>query len=768
MRYFVATIISFLIVNPLVFGKKHFTIGICADNKDHTTVIERVKDEVEKIASNQYDLEFNETRYSHNDMVLASKQYKQEAQKSDLILTFGINNFHILSQINTYPVPTITSGISRIGWYNKGIGRKSNHRNRLVNRWNKFSPIRDIEAFYHLYPFKNIGIVINKKDIVGAEMKQSLDSIAKKKAFSFKLLPIVGTETLEQCDYNQFDAIYFANSRDINPLKFQPIIDEINRSKIFTFSSTQGTNYQQGILGTSQPKINIQQFSKRLAIGIVSEIEEELTNRYPSVYEPEERLYINIPTAKAVALPLSLMMLENVSFTNNVISSMEEPTLTLKASLQQVLIGNLTIEEAKKEVALSEMDVKEAKSDYIPKIGMEITTNYLDPKVAKASFGQKSEISGDASIKASQVIYSYDINKQVNIKKHLSSIEKDKLSIKTIEALYNTSSIYLNALMLQEMITIGYQNMQLTEKHLEVAKQKYKFGQTSKSDSYRLENQRISQIQDLITNTTKLQEAIKTLLVQMNIEESGEIKLATELLNKHFFQKQYEPLNSRILSQRRTLDLQNKLTNYVWTKTPIMGAFKHQREALYEKRKLYTKGKWIPTISAYGVVGDTFLKRGEGSIVQEGFPRIPNQMYQVGIKMSYPILNQNKRHIQSKKTKIEIQKMETQESFQRQQLEQKISSSLFTLQGELQKFRLAESNIEISKKSMELVQQNYAQGQCSIIDVIDAQNNFINTKHQSIIIKLKYYTSLMEIENATGYFFSLHTIEENEKFLSQL
>ncbi|MDC1107341.1 TolC family protein, partial [Prolixibacteraceae bacterium] len=412
----------------------------------------------------------------------------------------------------------------------------------------------------------------------------------------------------------------------------------------------------------------------------------------------------------------------------------------------------------------------EARRDYLPDVKVEASGTYLDPEIAKASFGQKAEMTTDISLELSQVIYSYDASKNIQIKKHLAKAEKFKFTASQIDMLYQVTGSYLNALMLQEKLQIAYQDLQLTEQHLEVAKQKYILGQSSKSDVYRLQNQKIGQVQQIITNNAQLQEVIKGLNVQMNNEVSDSITLSTNLLDLSHIKSQYYPINSRLASKDKCHSLKASLVAYVWENTPSLRSIQSQRMALNEKMKIYGKGKWIPTISAYGTYSNTVLREGEGASTSlpAGFSAMPTEMYQMGVKLSYPIFNQNKRPIKRKITKVELQQMESQESYQKKMLEQDISSSILTLKGELQKIELADSNVEISKKSLDMIQENYAQGQCALIEVIDAQNSYIKSKHQSIIAKLDYYKTLMEVEKATGYFFSLHTAEMNENFLSQL
>ena len=84
------------------------------------------------------------------------------------------------------------------------------------------------------------------------------------------------------------------------------------------------------------------------------------------------------------------------------------------------------------------------------------------------------------------------------------------------------------------------------------------------------------------------------------------------------------------------------------------------------------------------------------------------------------------------------------------------------------------SNIEISKvaestagESLELTQNSYKEGAVPVIQLIDAQTNYLKAKLDSATAKYNYLISSMKLEREIGYFFLLQSDESNKDLLER-
>jgi len=151
---------------------------------------------------------------------------------------------------------------------------------------------------------------------------------------------------------------------------------------------------------------------------------------------------------------------------------------------------NLRLKSSKKEVELSEQDVKTSKSDYYPSVTADAGAYYVDPKLAEGSLGLNPEFSTSGAISLDQTIYSEASSANISIQKDLLKAEQEVYNTDELDAIFDASSVYFNALILKANLQIQSQNLSLTKTNLKVAKQNYEAGQAGKSDVLRFTSEK--------------------------------------------------------------------------------------------------------------------------------------------------------------------------------------------------------------------------------------------------------------------------------------
>ena len=81
------------------------------------------------------------------------------------------------------------------------------------------------------------------------------------------------------------------------------------------------------------------------------------------------------------------------------------------------------------------------------------------------------------------------------------------------------------------------------------------------------------------------------------------------------------------------------------------------------------------------------------------------------------------------------------------------------------------SNIELSKiseqtaqEALELTQTAYSSGSVNIIQLIDAQNNFLNAQLARASAIYNFMINAIQLERTMGYYFLLNSKEDNAEF----
>ena len=76
-------------------------------------------------------------------------------------------------------------------------------------------------------------------------------------------------------------------------------------------------------------------------------------------------------------------------------------------------------------------------------------------------------------------------------------------------------------------------------------------------------------------------------------------------------------------------------------------------------------------------------------------------------------------------------------------------------------------NLGFAKESLELSQNEYRNGAIPVIQLIDAQNNYIQAYLANSTAKFNYLLVSMHLQRAIGYFFIMGTDASNEKFVQR-
>ena len=71
---------------------------------------------------------------------------------------------------------------------------------------------------------------------------------------------------------------------------------------------------------------------------------------------------------------------------------------------------------------------------------------------------------------------------------------------------------------------------------------------------------------------------------------------------------------------------------------------------------------------------------------------------------------------------------------------------------------------ETAKEALELTQAAYTNGAVTIIQLIDAQNNYLNAQLAQTTAVYSFLINALQLERFLGYYFLLNTPEKNNEF----
>ena len=425
---------------------------------------------------------------------------------------------------------------------------------------------------------------------------------------------------------------------------------------------------------------------------------------------------------------------------------------------------NLALLSRKKEIALSAQSVKTSRSNYLPSVVAGTMGTYIDPNLAVLTNGQNTEFSTSGAIAVQQTLYSEATNANISIQKDLLESQKQTYNATELDAIFSAANAYFNALILKANVQIQNQNLNLTKKNLQIANQNFEAGQSGKSDVLRFTSERAQNTQTFIESINQLQQAYISLNQLLNNPIDLEIDVDDAELGQGILKNYNYNLLKDIIDD---VSLRNLFIEYLVKvaieNAPEIKSLDYNLKATKRTINLNGFGRFIPTLSLNGQYNKNFNQWGAGS--EQSL--ILDNNYNVGVQVSIPIFNRMQTNINKQTAEIQQQQLTINKQNIALGIDANINSAVLNLTNQIANIEISKISEKAAKQSLELTQVSYANGAVNIVQLLDAQNNYLSAQLSQITAVYNYLLSSIEIERYMSYYFLLHTQEENQDFIQK-
>jgi len=767
MRIYYFLIFLLISITGFSQSEKSLKVGILTDKTSEETEVmfQMLQHEIRSVIGQSKTVVFKEVLENNFNPVTAKDNYQQLLNNdTDIILAFGVINNIVLYQEKNYLKPIIVFGSVNSDFIDLPEHQKTSKINNITYLITPLSYTEDLDIFKTIYDYKNIGIIIDDFLPVVLPIKELLDDYFLKNKGSYELIPISKAHTM----LNDVDAVYLASGIYLKNVELKNLINAINQKKLPSFTAFGERDIEIGILATNQPDTNINQFFRRIALNIEAIVSGVNPSELPLYVEYKNKLSINYNTAIQIDFPIRYSLLARANFIESEDEPVSEYSLSIKDIMNNVVGENLSLEAEKKNINLSEQDVKIAKSNYLPNVDAVVNGVYLDPRVAELSNGQNSELSSSGSVVIEQLLYSENASANIAIQENLKNAQQEIYNSVELDALLNASVSYFNALILKTNVRIQNQNLQVTKRNLEFAEQNYDAGASGKSDVLRFRSQLSQNSQSLIDAGNQLQQAFNTIKQLMNNSIVNKIDIEDAELSTGVFKNyNYQTLLELLDNPKLQPFLIEFFIEEAKKNAPELKNIAYNLNAIGRNLRLNSGGRFIPTVALQGQYNLSISKSGKGSTYPIGIPAVPDGTYNVGLNISLPIFQKNQRNINRQTTIIQEDQLVIQKDNTKLNIEKNINDIILDIVGQIVNIEISKIAEETAKESLDLTQNAYKNGAVPVIQLIDAQTNYLQTQLGRSTANYKYLIASMQLERAMGYFFLMHSEIENQAFIQR-
>ncbi|MDT0621730.1 TolC family protein [Croceitalea vernalis] len=767
---------SIKIITNLIFGlffmllgwyghtqeKKIYRVGMMVDSQTPETrvLFDRLTTEVQSVVGEDGIIEFPGEFVLVNgfSVAMAEKNYDKLINGNvDIILALGSASNIVIQDQTAYLKPTILFGSVNTDFTELDLVKKTSGIENFTYLMGVQSFKDDLKTFKQLTDFKYVGIAIEEGISESLPLNATFDIIIKELEATYRLIPY---KTIDEIDANLqgLDALYMAGGFELQDDEIKILSDVLIEKRIPSFTSTGARDVQLGLMATNNSDDNTEQIIRRIALTIEAHVTGGLLSEQNVFIDFEQRLTTNFNTMQTLGVPIRYSLIERTDFVGDFQNQLSEKNYSILDIINDNLERNLTLQSQQKEIELSQQDVKTAVSNYYPNVSANATFTAIDESIVIPNLSP--EFSTDGNISLSQTIFSEGANANISVQKNLKKAQEANFNASQLDAVLEASNLYFNALVSKVNVQIQSQNLQLTKENLRIAKQNYEAGQSGKSDMLRFQSQMAQNTQTMIEAINQLDQAFIAINQLLNNPINYELDIVDANIGEGVFEAyNYEQLADLLDNPLLKEPFVAFLIEEAKNNSPELESLGYNLKAIKRNFNLNSFGRLIPTVALQANYNKNFNQWGAGSIDPS-----PVGNYNAGLSVSIPILNQFRTNINRQTAKIQLDQIEINKQNTELAIESNVSTAVLNIINQISNIRLSEVSVTAAKEALELVQTSYSEGAVSIIQLIDAQNNFLQAQLAQANATYNFLLNSIQLERFMGYNFLLHTREENDAF----
>lgn len=734
--------------------------------------------EVKALTEGEFDVRFDKvlvadfrakTINAHLDQLFADPEV-------DIVITLGPLSSHLVAKRADLPKPVIAPLV--IDPELQGLPMKrgaSGRRNLSYLVWS-WAPPRDLKAFAEIVPFEKLTIL--SAPYYGEVMPGFGAALAKlpqvAKGYSVVAVGSSADKALAEIPPDS-DAVYVGPLLHLPEAELQKLIDGLGDRRLPSFSMLGRRMVQMGVLASVAPEEDFPRLARRVAINLQRILLGEDPREMSVDFKREERLTINMSTARRIGFYPSWDVLTEADLLKSERKSVDRK-LNLLTAVKAALSANADLQAADQAVVVGAEEIALARANLLPRVDLGLTAGFIDRDRARASLGQAAERQMGVELGVTQVIYSERAWANMDIQKHLHRGREAERNVSRLDVIFEATSAYLNVLRAKTLETIQKDNLTRTRQNLELARLRNRIGASGPAEVYRWESQIANDRKAVISANSQRNIAEMQLnrVLRRPLEEpfvTEETALDDPFLitsDPRLFRALRDPWSFKVfrrlmveMSLERSPDLDQ-----------LDEAIKAQRRAIVSnKRRL-----WAPEIGLSFTLSHQLYAGGEGSegtielppTIPLTFPEADDTDWTLGLKLSLPLFEGTARYAEIRKAQAELRRLRLLREAASERIEQRVRSELHRAGASYPAIKLSRDAAEAAQKNLDLVTQAYSRGAVSIIELIDAQNAALVADEVAASSVYDFLVDLMAVHRALGSFFILLDDERREEFLQIL
>jgi outer membrane protein len=554
--------------------------------------------------------------------------------------------------------------------------------------------------------------------------------------------------------------------------KLRGLIAAINRRKIPIFALEGLPAVELGALAGLYAG-SVEKAARNNALKLYEILKGEPPEEQSVYFRDREEFTINMATARLIGYSPPYDLLMEARLLNE--GQAEGPLITIRDAVRIALDNNLNYQLARKELEEEEHAYRKILASLFPQIEASADYQRVDSDRAKSSLGIQPRWQTQGGVALEQLIFDYSVWKSVSLAGlSVVSAERD-LEISRLDTARDALLAYFSVLQARELLRIRKENLESTRNHLEIARVRLEQEAGGREDVLRLESEYKGALASVIGAGFDLRKTELQFNETLNRPQEDPFRLERISPDEKegvsiFTTPRLDPL----LTNPADADLLREFLVEAGNRySPEIVLARLQVEVAEEDLARARGGIWSPTVGARVEYSRRFGEEvwngnetGGGWGGSGPYPD-DNEWSLVGY-VRLPLWKGGSNWAEMGEKRVTVQKARQALQLQEQGTSLAVRSAFFDLASSSTNWELDRDREMIARQTLDLVEDKYRRGALPLIDLLDAQSQYVNAQAAAVSSFYTSITDLITLERQVGFLEYVRSAEELETFLVEM
>ena len=627
------------------------------------------------------------------------------------------------------------------------------------------NPVQDITQFQEITPFSRLAILaLDAWEELGVDLARELGNVLSPLNLEqIEFIPVgASLQAALRAIPSNVEAVYLTPLPRLSSADLDLLIEALINSQLPTFSVVGRADVERGVLASLGPPDETLRRARRVAINIQNVLRGEPAAEITVEYQREERLTINMETARAIGVSPPFMTLIEADLLNEEVTQAAR-TLSLSGVVREASTVNLDLVVADRTVAAGLDLVRETRSPLLPQVDLVGAANFINEDRAFLPIAGQQQYVG--SLRASQLIYSDRVWASYGIEKNFQDLREEERAELRLDIILEAAESYLNVLRAKTIERVQKENLVLTRSNLQLARSRVAIGVAGREEEFRWENQ-IATDQKNVVDAEALhqQAAIAVNRVLNRPLEEGFLTIETSLDDPEMVSS-FEEITPYVESPGSFSVFSDFMVQEALEASPELRQFNAALRS--QERELETSHRafYLPDVEFFG---DLSAIENVGGETIPGLSDPGPWSWTLGLSAILPLFEGDARRARSARAQNELEEITAQRDATQQRIEQRIRSNLYRSNASFIGINLSRAAASAARRNLEMVLEKYREGVVGILALLDAQNIALSADLVAANAIFDYLVDLMGTQRAVGRFDYYRSPQDRQQFLDRL